>query len=170
MKNTQPIQRCKVALINPREDVLAPAHWLGQYIAITAPAGKDRSFTPKRGHWMITHRASGLSAGSLLCTKRKAVKIARAWDQCFASIDPAAAKNWEHGKAWVQLVRGINAPNVSDPQPADGNSQDTAGELAARLKLPIDQAGGSIRIFWRGKFWPAPTDAELEFWTFDGCF
>lgn len=169
MKNAEPIKRCKVALVGPREDVMAPAHWLGQFLAITPPAGKDRNFAPQRGLWVLTHRESGLSAGTLRCSKKKAIQIARQWDGRFGCIDAADARSWPWARQWGHVVESINY-RWRDPAPdTDANSQATAGELAARLNLPIDQAGGTLRIFWRGKFWPAPTDAELEFWTFDSC-
>jgi hypothetical protein len=163
----QPIRRCKVALQTPRVDVLAPAHWLGQFIAVTPPAGKARDFALSPGLWVITHRDSGLSAGTLRCSKRQAIAIARQWDGKFGTIDATDARSWPWGKQWGELVRSINAPSRPEPLPEPISTQETAGELAARAGIPIDQAGRSLRIQWRGKFWPAPTDAELEFWTFD---
>lgn len=159
---------CKVALQGPREDVWAPAHWLGQHVALTAPAGTDRSFKTCPGLWVITHRNSGLSAGSLRCTKERARSIARQWDHRFGCIDATDARSWPWAKAWGELVRSVNNPQ-SVPFMDDGQSTDTACELAARAGLPIDQAGGTRRIWWRGKFWPAPTDAELDWWSFDSC-
>lgn len=167
----QPLKRCKVALRNAdgtTTETMAPAHWLGQTIALTAPAGTARDFAPVRGQWVITHRGCGLSAGTLHCSKKRAVAIARQWDARFASIDASDARSWAHCEAWGNVVRGINYPsNAGRVEPDDSTA--TAGELAARAGIPIDQGGGVLRIFWRGKFWPAPTDAELDWWTFDSC-
>lgn len=167
--NSQPVQRCTVALQNPREDVMAPAYWLGQFLALTAPAGKARDFAPVRGLWVITHRGCGMSAATLRCTKQRALAVAKAWDQRFGCLNPADARSWPHAAAWGDLVRRINSPagyGLEAPR-ADGGLTDTAGELAANAGIPIDQAGGKLRILWRGKFWPAPTNAELDYWTFD---
>jgi hypothetical protein len=139
---------------------------MGQHVALTAPAGKQATFKTVRGLWVITHRNSGLSAGSLRCTKERARSIARQWDHRFGCIDPTDARSWPWAKAWAELVRSINNP---EPLPFidDGCNTDTACELAARAGLPIDQAGGGRRIWWRGQFWHAPTNAELDWWTFD---
>lgn len=169
----KPPELCKVALTDKTgtvSEVMAPAHWLGQFIAVTAPAGAARDFAPCRGLWVITHRGCGLSAGTLRCSKKRAIAIARQWDGRFGCIDPADARSWPWGKQWGELVQSINAP-WADPAPRteSGDSTETAGLLAAQAGIAIDQAGRGLRIQWRGKFWPAPTDTELDWWTFDSC-
>jgi len=168
---TQPLKRCKVALRNldgTTTEAMAPAHWCGQFIALTAPAGPARDFAPVRGQWVITHRGCGLSAGTLLCSKKRAVAIARQWDGKFGCLDASNARAWPWAKQWGNVVGSINSPGIyGRPEPDDSTA--TAGGLAARAGIPIDQGGGVLRIFWRGKFWPAPTDAELDWWTFDSC-
>jgi hypothetical protein len=159
-------QFCRVA--TKTGDATAPAHWVGQWVALTPPCDSARRFPVCRGQWVITHRASGLSAGTLLCSKRRAAEIARQWDRRFALIDPADARAWPFARQWADRVASINAP-WREPAPAADDSTETACELAARAGLPIDQAGGVRRIWWRGKFWPAPSDAELEFWALDSC-
>lgn len=166
-----PLQTCKVALTDKTgtvSEVMAPAHWLGQFIAVTAPAGTARDFAPCRGLWVITHRGCGMSAGTLRCSKKRAVAIARQWDGKFGCIDPADARSWPWGKQWGELVASINSPGLESPSQPDSSTA-TAGILAANAGIAIDQAGRGLRIQWRGKFWPAPTDAELDWWTFDSC-
>lgn len=158
---------CRIA--TTKGDAMAPAHWLGQHVAVTPPCDKARKFPTVRGQWVITHRGCGLQAATLLCSKRQAVAIARQWDHRFALINPADARLWPWRLQWGELVASINRPWQTTAEPAADDSTDTAGELAARAGLPIDQAGGSLRILWRGKFWPAPTDCELELWTLDSC-
>jgi hypothetical protein len=169
----QPLQRCKIALREKdgtTSETLAPAHWLGQFIAVTAPAGTARDFAPCRGLWVITHRGCGLQAATLRCPKKRAVAIARQWDGRFGCIDPADARSWPWCQQWGELVRSINSVGTyGAPGPEDLTGTATAGVLAAEAGIPIDQAGGVLRIWWRGKFWPAPADAELDQWTFDSC-
>jgi hypothetical protein len=158
------ITRCKVA--TKSGELLAPAHFVGEFLAVTVPVDAAHQFPTVRGQWVITHRGCGLSAATLRCCKATAIKLARQWDGRFGCIDPADARAWPWRDQWGAAVAAINCPNVQGAaDPAD--STDTAGVFAARAGLPIDQAGGALRIFWRGKFWPAPTDAELEFWTLD---
>lgn len=167
----KPPQLCKVALTDrtgTTSEVMAPAHWLGKFIAVTAPAGTARDFVPCRGLWVITHRGCGLSAGTLRCSKKEAIAIARKWDGRFGCIDPGDARAWPWCQQWGDVVRSINSPEIfGNVEPEDSTA--TAGALAARAGIPIDQAGGVLRIQWRGKFWPAPADAELDWWTFDSC-
>lgn len=138
--------------------------WQGAALAVHQPYRSDGART--RGQWAITHKACGLSAGVLHCGKRRAVAIARQWDGRFLAADPADIRTWPWREQWGNLVQSINYQWQSDRVSAD-QSTGTAGELAARAGIPIDQAGGSLRIRWRGKFWPAPTDAELDSWTLD---
>jgi hypothetical protein len=170
----QPIRQCKVT--TKSGEFMAPAHWLGQHLAVTAPADKERTFAVQRGRWVITHRGTGLQACTLETTKAAAIKFARAWDQRFALITATGtAHNWPHKEAFGRAVARINLPNVPGRatfhhnNDDDGTGTGTAGELAAAAGIPIDQAGGVLRIRWRGKFWPAPSDAELELWTLDSC-
>lgn len=138
--------------------------WQGAALAVHRPYRADGKQT--RGQWVITHAASGLSAAALSCDRRRAVSIARQWDGRFQTADAASIRDWPWRDQWGALVRSINCPWQSDRTTAD-DSTATAGELAARAGLPIDQGGGVLRIRWRGKFWPAPSDAELNYWTFD---
>lgn len=160
-----PIRRCRVATRDG--DAMAPAHWMGQHVALTPPCDTAREFPTVRGQWVITHRQSGLSAGMLRCSKRQAVAIAREWDGRFGLIDPADARSWQWGRQWGRLVDSINRPWADPDLAADDGATDTAAELAARAGLAIDQAGGSRRIRWRGQFWIAPTDGQLNRWTLD---
>ena len=145
-----------------------PAKWIGQTIAITTPFDHDASTGPNRGHWIVSHVASGFSAGSLLTTLKQATSIAKEWDQKFASIDATNARGWEHCKAWGAVLTAVNtgrrAP-VATPAD-DGRGTDTAMLLAAEAGIAV-QCEPVAKIQWRGKFWPAPTDSELDAWTFD---
>ncbi len=150
------------------DKLAAPAHWLGHNLAVHPPVGKDRAFKVSRGHWAITHVESGLMAASLLATKADALKLAKQWDSRFSSINAADARQWPWRKQWNETVARINNPWASSDE-SDAGSTDTAAELAATAGLAIDQAGGSIRAQWRGRFWPLPTDQQLNAWATDSC-
>jgi len=174
--SAQTLRRCNVALNNRDGShtlALAPAAWLGQFIAVTPPAGADHSFTVQRGLWVITHRGCGLAFAHLRCSKKDAIALAKAWDQRCGTVDPSNARTWPHCEAWGKAVAKINRPSETTRWGIhavnDGDSTGTAGELAAAAGIPIDQAGTVLKIQWRGKFWPAPSDAELELWTLDSC-
>jgi len=150
--STQTLRRCNVALNNRDGShtlALAPAAWLGQFIAVTPPAGADHSFTVQRGLWVITHRECGLAFAHLRCSKKDAIALAKAWDQRCGTVDPADARTWPHCEAWGKAVARINLPNIPGRatfhhNDEDGSSTGTAGELAAAAGIPI-----------------------VEFWTFD---
>jgi len=144
----------------------AAPHWIGKSIAVTAPISGGIA-TVQRGHWVITHVKTGFSGGSLLCSKKQAIKIAKEWDARFAELNPELTRQWPHCKEWGELVRAINAPWQTPPAESDaGASTETAMFLAAQAKIPV-QCEPVAKIQWRGRFWPAPTDAELDQWTFD---
>ena len=165
------LTRCLVATKNHSGhgyiDHSAPAAWLGQYIAVTPPPGKDYSFETVRGCWTITHRGCGFALAYLNCSLKTALKLAKQWDQRAGSIDPLNSKAWQYCQQWGAAVKAINLPNIEGRARFAHNSTDAAAVLAAERGLSIDQAGGHKRILWRGKYWPAPTDAELELWTLD---
>ena len=165
---------CRVALNNRDGSstiVDAPAAWVGQNVAVTPPPGVDRAFTVMRGVWAITHRGCGLAFAHLRCSKRDAIALARAWDERCGTVDPTNARTWPHCQDWGRAVAKVNRPDERTRwgihSVNDGAGTDTAGELAAAAGIPIDQAGRRLRIQWRGKFWPAPSDAELDAWTLD---
>jgi len=160
-----PIRQCRITTKDG--DTMAPAVWLGQHLAVTIPCDKARLFPIVRGQWVITHRGTGLSAGLLFTPKANAIKIAKSWDSKFAYVtETGNVHNWPHREAWCNIVRGINYPCATGREDSS-DSTETASVLAACAGIPIDPAGGSLKIQWRGEFWPAPTDSELEFWTFD---
>ena len=162
------LTRCLVATKNHSGhgyiDHSAPAAWLGQYIAVTPPPGKDYSFQTVRGCWTITHRGCGFALAYLNCSLKTASKLAKQWDHRAGSIDPLNSKAWQYCQQWGEAVKAINCPWQSSDAEDHG---ETAAVLAAERGLSIDQSGGHKRILWRGKYWPAPTDAELQGWTVD---
>lgn len=142
----------------------APAAWVGKHCAVHRPAGANRDFPPSRGQWTVTHIGSGMAAAVLRCTRDKAISLARAWDERIGTIDPADARSWPHRQAWANAVQLVSDTLLTLPADGDG-SQDMALTLAHRAGLPIDTA--NCRIKWRGQWWDAPTDAQLDWWTFD---
>ena len=162
------VRQCRVCKGDGTE-FSAPAAWLGQTLAVHPPL-RDGAFDVQRGRWSITHRESGMAAAHLNCSKRDAIALARQWDDRFSTIDPTDARSWPWRVKWGAVVQAINCPWQVDHRAADGgadDSTDTAAELAATAGLPIDQSGGCRRICWRGRWWPAPTDCELQAWTLD---
>ena len=155
------------------------ALWKGSHTALHYPVKKSMA-EPIRGTYVLTHLESGLSFGTLNCNQQQARKIARAWDDRCGSIDPNDAGQWEHREEWGQVLRNINESWTRThiattakvrkqwgTTKSNVGSQDLALLLAAKAGLAIDQAGRSKRIQWRGKFWTAPSEAELNVWTFD---
>ena len=145
-----------------------PAKWLGQHLAVTPPV-KAGAPVKTRGQWVITHAATGFSCGTVLCSQKAAIQLARDWDARFGLIStPADVKGWPHSKDWGRAIQAINCPwQVDHSSEDDAGSTETALVLAARAGIPIDQAGAAPRVFWRGQWWLPPTDGMLESWTFD---
>lgn len=158
-----------------------PALWVGKNTALHCPVSvKNGGTKATRGTYALTHLESGLSFGTLNTNQQQAKKIARAWDDRCGSIDPKNARTWEHREAWGQVLSSFNeawkrthiatTTKVREQwgtTKSNVGSQDLAMLLAAKAGLAIDQAGRSKKIQWRGKFWTAPSEAELDYWTFD---
>ena len=154
----------------PRE---TETRWLGQFLAVHNPNGEE----PKRGLWSISHHRSGLRAACVATNLRAAVKLAKAWDLRFATLDPKDANAWPEREAWAQAIRETETPAIANRflkaatrrflDDEFGTSLETAAVLAAQAGRPIDQHNGSKRMQWRRQYWPLPTDAELQQWTCD---
>lgn len=141
--------------------------WRGRFVAVTPPAGADGA-KPQRGCWTLTHIATGMAVvGRLPISKRDAISLARAWDERIGLIDPAATRSWPHCDEWGAVIRGIREPWSVGTDPADSSTATALG-LAIGRRLSV-RGGGAASIRWRGKWWPAPTDAELNAWTMDSC-
>ena len=69
------ITRCKVA--TKSGELLAPAHFVGEFLAVTVPVDAAHQFPTVRGQWVITHRGCGLSAATLRCCKAKSLQTNR---------------------------------------------------------------------------------------------
>jgi len=155
--------------------------WQGQHTFLHKPIDGGTG-QPKqvKATYVLTHADSGLSFGTLNTNQQQARKIAKAWDDRCGLIDPKNAKEWEHRAAWGEVLRNLNqswtrthmatTAKVREQwgqTKSNVSSQDLALLLAAKAGLAIDQAGRSKKIRWRGKFWTAPSEAELNAWTFD---
>ena len=139
--------------------------WCGRFVAVTPPVGADGA-EPQRGCWTLTHIVTGMAAASCLpMSKRDAIALARVWDERIGLIDPAATRSWPHCDEWNALIRGIRDLWTVGTDPAD-ESTATALSLAIGRGLSV-RGGGAAAIRWRGKWWSAPTDAELQVWTLD---
>jgi hypothetical protein len=120
----------------------APVRWAGAALAVHKPVTVDGD-KPARGHWRITHHASGLSAGTFKGPLADAIKLARAWDATFhAALAPQAPealtlKDWTHAQAWAaQLTRQAppRGPVVCDPPRHAATFADGDGSE----QLPVD--------------------------------
>ena len=175
------LQTVNLDLIDANGRIPVDPIWQGQNTFLHKPIDGGTG-QPKQvqATYVLTHADSGLSFGTLNCNQQQAKKIARAWDDRCGSIDPKNAKEWEHCEAWGQVIRNLNegwtrthiatTAKVREQwgtTKSNVGSQDLALLLAAKQGLAIDQAGRSKRIKWRGKFWTAPSEAELNVWTFD---
>lgn len=141
--------------------------WRGVALAVHPPVTADGA-PVQRGVWAITHHATGLAAVQRLSTSRaNAVALARAWDARFSELRSAAdAATWRHRDAFRAEIERIAMPWRSiDREPAEDNLW-TSLSLAISRRLSV-RAGDSPSIRWRGQWWDAPTDAELDAWTLD---
>jgi len=165
----------------PKGKLEIPALWVGKNTALHRPVSVSNGGTKAtRGIYALTHLESGLSFGHLNTNQKQAKSIARAWDERCGSVDPTNARTWEHRKAWGEVLRNLNeawtrthmatTAQVREQwgtTKSNVGSQDVAMLLAVKAGLAIDQGCNAKRIIWRGQSWPAPTEAELNFWTFD---
>lgn len=165
----------------PSGKLQIPALWVGKNTALHRPVSVSNGGTKAtRGMYALTHLESGLSFGFLNTNQQQAKKIARAWDDRCGSIDPKDASQWEHREAWGQVLSNLNetwkrthmatTTKVREQwgqTESNVGSQDLAMLQAANQGLAIDQAGTAKKIKWRGRFWTAPTEGELNHWTFD---
>jgi hypothetical protein len=109
------------------------------------------------------------AARDLPISRKAAVQLAREWDDRFLLIASTAdAGTWPHREPWGQVVYAIRCPwlaGLDDGDGGGGGDQATALDLAAGQRLGVDKIKRLIR--WRGHWWPAPTDGELQAWTLD---
>jgi hypothetical protein len=147
------------------------ARWCGHALAVHAPFRSDGEPTP-RGQWAITHRASGLSVGRFNGSMRNAVRIARLWDGAFETVTVANSRQWPLARQWAAIVKGETAPHAPlhgpEPSPNAHAARPEAVRFAMDAGRPVRTMDGETwQMRWRGAWWPLPTMAELEFWTFD---
>lgn len=82
-----------------------PTVWQGAYLSVHRPLVKGGLSAAPR-HWAITHSASGLAAcASFDGTKQAAVRLARLWDQAFASITVDDASKWRYRDQWARDLK-----------------------------------------------------------------
>ena len=97
--------RVPITRANGEDGGTVPAAWVGAYIAVTPPAFRGVAGEWEPREWVMTHCATGYSAARLLCSKRRAVAIAREWDARFASLERERPHEWEHCDAFCRTVR-----------------------------------------------------------------
>lgn len=145
---------------------IAPV-WRGRSLAVHPPVTSDGA-APTRGVWSITHHLSGLAAAlHLPVSKQNAIALARAWDARFCELTTAGdARTWRHRKAFCAEVARIKAPwRTIAREPAEENLW-TSLSLAIAAGLSV-RSGDSPAIRWRGQWFDAPTDQQLNEWTID---
>jgi hypothetical protein len=174
-----------------------PTVWQGENLSVHRPPSSKSptGLSQKPRHWAITHTASGLAAcAGFDGTKTAAVNLARLWDAAFGTINPQDARNWCYRETWKHDVRlaqweGTERPNgpiLPDyPTTADvaaamaaavGATFEPTTEAEAAEPFPVAEVLAPSRwrngtdgpeVFWRGRWWPAPTIGEVELWAFD---
>ena len=74
--------------------------WRGKALAVHAPV--RGGVCSRTGEWVVTHLASGHSAG-VFGSLRGAVKAAREWDNRFLDVTAENAKTWPLREQWEAL-------------------------------------------------------------------
>lgn len=141
--------------------------WRGRSLAVHPPVTSDGAAVT-RGSWSITHYPSGMAAAlSLPVSKQNAIALARAWDARFCELTAAAdVRTWRHREAFCTEVARIRSPQQTIArEPAEENLW-TSLSLAIEAGLSV-RAGDSPSIRWRGQWFDAPTDQQLNAWTLD---
>lgn len=140
--------------------------WRGRSLAVHPPVASDGAAVT-RGVWSITHHPSGMAAAlSLPVSKQNAIALARAWDARFCELTAAAdARTWRYREAFCAEVARIKDLARGIALSAEENLW-TSLSLATNAGLSV-RAGDSPSIRWRGQWFDAPTDQQLNAWTFD---
>jgi len=143
--------------------------WRGRSLAVHPPVTGD-GIVVARGVWTITHHPSGLGAAVRLpISKQNAIALARAWDDRFCELnEPADARGWPHREAFCAEVARLKSPWQSIARVPSEENLWTSLSLAIGRRLSV-RSGDSPSIRWRGQWWDAPTDADLDAWTLDSC-
>jgi len=157
-----------------------PTVWVGRALAIHRPPTRDGGVSRAPKLWAVTHAVSGLSAGLIRARKSDAIALARAWDDAFAGLSVAARGRWPLAPQWRAALRAVAASGVAippnndaiDPEPSADNdglplSLGFARSAGMRCRVAGHADARRPEIMWRGRWWPAPTDADLERWTLD---
>lgn len=141
--------------------------WRGRSLVVHPPVTGD-GIVATRGVWSITHYPSGLGAAVRLpISKQNAIALARAWDARFCELTAAAdARDWPHREAFCAEVARLKAPWQSIDRIPSSENLWTSLSLAISRRLSV-RAGDSPAIRWRGQWWDAPTDEQLDGWTID---
>ena len=160
-----------------------PAAWIGRALAVHRPPTRDGGVSRSPRLWAVSHAASGLSAGLVRARKADAIALARAWDDAFADPDLIGLRSrWPLASQWGDAIRAAGQtgmifppnPDAVDPIPAADNdgdalplSVDFARSSGMRCRVAGHAGARRPEIMWRGDWWPAPTDADLDRWTLD---
>lgn len=115
-----------------------PARWVGRALSVHAPLKG-----PARGVWVISHTASGLSAGTYRGRLPDAVKLARLWDGAFHAVlgdavdlSTRSLDTWPHRQDWLRQVDRVDAP--TGPASIDAPTPD-ATRRAPTLPPMVDR-------------------------------
>lgn len=98
-----------------------PTVWQGAHLSVHRPLVKGGLSAAPR-HWAITHSASGLAAcASFDGTKQAAVRLARLWDEAFASISVDDASRWRYRDQWARDLKVAQWGTGSPTGPVDAS-------------------------------------------------
>jgi len=115
--------------------------------------------------------------------KADAIALARAWDDAFADPDLIGLRScWPLASQWRDAITAAGQtgvifppnPDAVDPIPAADDDSDAlplsldfARSSGMRCRVAGHAGARRPEIMWRGDWWPAPTDADLDRWTLD---
>ena len=168
--------------------------WDGVHLCVHRPVLANGAQVKRQ--WAITHKASGLLAGLLSCSRETARKLAQLWDQRFGDLAQAAdARQWAFRRGWIddcdraqsrpphnRLVGPVlpDCPTSWDIAAAvslamggslaPSDADDRAEQFPAAETVPADRlrtVAGEVEMLWRGRWWTVPTLGEVEEWALD---
>jgi len=133
-----------------------PAAWIGRALAVHRPPTRGGGISRAPRLWIVSHAASGLSAGLVRARKSDAIALARVWDDAFA--DPEIMRSgsrWPLASQWGAAITAAGQtgvifppnPDAVDPIPAADDDGDALPlSLACVAASPAMLTRGGLKL------------------------